>query len=352
MTATERLKKMVAGEKMDSVGACGWIHTPGVDRRSTEEFSSKIIEMTDYSHWDMIKVMANGGYTQEAFGVDIEYFSDELSEEDMKTKRLFQIHHNLVESPRQMEAFPVLDVSKNVVFQREIANIKALADHYQGTVPIMPTIFCPAHCIPEFVGGFDKARWFFDNHPEAVEKMLKSLLETEFQLMDAYIEAGADGFFFAQRYSNEELLSESEFVRFCRAYDEQLLAHIKDRTWFNMMHVHGARKFYWNHFKDYAVQAINWENTPMQVPKEDRATVAKVRQITDKVLVTGTDQFYDFYGPKEEVLEGFRKRLKQAAEESEDNRLIFAPGCSLPLDVDNETLHLLRVAVDEYNASL
>ena len=80
------------------------------------------------------------------------------------------------------------------------------------------------------------------------------------------------------------------------------------------------------------------------------ATVARVRRITDKVLVTGTDQFHDFYGTREEVLDCFRRRVAQAARESGDNRLIFAPGCSLPLDIGNETVHLLRVAADEYNA--
>ena len=296
MTATERIRRMVEGRPVKEIGASGWLHSPGADRDSAQVFSSEIIRMTDYSRWDVIKIMPNGVYTQEAYGSDIEYFSGELSPEDLKAKRVFQIHNYLIQAPRQMEAFPVLDVAKNRVFQREIANVKALADHYQGTVPILPTIFTPMHCIPEFVGGIDKARWYYENHPEAVDKMLHALVQTELQLVDAYIDAGADGFFFAQRYSNADILSEAEFERFARPYDEMLLEHIKDRTWFNMIHVHGARNFFWNQFKTYNVQAISWENTPLQIPEEDRATVAKVRKITDKVLVTGTDQFHDFYG--------------------------------------------------------
>ena len=55
-------------------------------------------------------------------------------------------------------------------------------------------------------------------------------------------------------------------------------------------------------------------------------------------------------GTGQEVLDRFRRRVERAAQESGDNRLIFAPGCSLPLDIDEETVHLLRVAADEYNA--
>lgn len=352
MTATQRIRAMLTGQPVKEIGASGWLHTPGPDRGTAEEFSSEIIRMTDYSRWDVIKIMPNGVYNQEAHGSDIEYFSGKLSQEDLKAKRVFQFRKYLVNSPRDMEAFPVLDVSKNPVYQREVANVRALAAYYQGTVPILPTIFTPAHCIPEFVGGIDKARWYIDNHPDAVDAMLRALVQTELQLVDAYIDAGADGFFFAQRYSNSDILSEKEFERFARPYDEMLLSRIKNRTWFNMIHVHGARNFFWDQFKTYDVQALSWENTPLQIPEEERSTVAKVRSISDKILVTGTDQFHDFYGTPQEVLDRFRQRVAQAAQESEDNRLIFAPGCSLPLDIPEETVHLLRVAADEYNAGL
>ena len=306
--------------------------------------------MTDYSKWDFIKVMPNGVYNQEAHGSDIEYFSGPLSVEDLKAKRVFQFHRYLINSVKDMEAFPVLDVSKNAVYQREVNVVRALAKHYQGTVPVIPTIFTPAHCIPEFCGGIEQARYYMDNHPEAVDAMLRALVQTELQLVDAYIEAGADGFFFAQRYSNADILSEQEFERFCRPYDEMLLARAHGRTWFNMVHVHGAKNFFWDQFKTYDVQALSWENTPQQIPEEERSTVAKVRAVTDKILITGTDQFHDFYGTRQEVLDRFRRRVERAAQESGDNRLIFAPGCSLPLDIDEETVHLLRVAADEYNA--
>ena len=168
-------------------------------------------------------------------------------------------------------------------------------------------------------------------------------------MADAYIEAGADGFFLANRYSNSDILSEAEFERFCRPFDMQLLEHIKDRTWFNLIHIHGEKNFFFRQFNEYPVQAFSWENVPHKVPQEERATVSKVRALTNKILVTGTDQFLDFYGDISEVKERFAARLEQAAKESGDNRLIFAPGCSLPLDIDFEAVHQLRVAADEYN---
>lgn len=352
MKGTELIKNMLEHESVNQVGACGWVHTPEVDRKSAEEFSARIIELTDHSRWDFIKIMPNGVYNQEAHGSDIEYLSDDIPLEKRKTKQIMKFRSYLLQDQTDMEHFPVLDVSKNEVYQREIQLVKELCRHYKGIIPVIPTIFLPAHCVPEFCGGIEKARYYFDNAPDALEVMLKALVQTELQLVDAYIEAGADGFFFATRYSNSDILSEAEFERFCRPFDELLLERVKGRTWFNILHIHGEKNFFMDKMLTYDVQAISWENTPNQVPEDQRMTVKQVRQLTDKILISGTDQFFDFYGSREEVKQRFKQRLRAAVEESGDNRFIFAPGCSLPLDIELEHVHLLREVVDEYNDAL
>lgn len=349
MTATELIKSMLDGQSVNQIGASGWQHLIGIDRGSAQNFAKHIIDLTDKSHWDIIKVMPNGVYNQEAHGSDITYFDGNLSDYDLRTKRVFHFNRYMLESPQDMDAFTQIDVSKNSVYQREVNTIRTLSEYYKGTVPVLPTVFMPAHCLPEFCGGLDKARWYMENYPDSVDRMLTALVQTELELVKNFIDAGADGFFFAQRYSNDDLLTEKQFERFCRPYDDLIIASANKKTWFNIIHVHGNRRFFWNQFASYNVEAISWENTPEQIPEEERSTVAKVRQLTDKVLITGTDQLHDFYGTREEVLDRFRRRVKKAARESEDNRLIFAPGCSLPLDIDSETVHLLRLAADEYN---
>lgn len=349
MTATEHIRQMLNEKRVDTVGASGWYHTPECDRKSAREFSSRIIEITDHSRWDFVKIMSNGIYMQEAYGSNIEYFSENIPLELLRSKMIFKFHGYLVNSAQDMMNFPVLDVKQNSVFQREIQLVKALADHYKGTVPIIPTIFLPAHTIPEFCGGMEKAMWYFVEHPEAVKHMLDALYETEAQLLDAFAEAGADGFFFANRWSSADIFSRDLFEKYCAPYEKALTNRMKGKTWFNIAHVHGVRNFYWDYFEEYNVQAYNWENTPMTVPEEKRDSVAKVRSLTDRILITGTDQFHDFYGPLDEVRDRFRERLAVAAKEAGDNRLIFAPGCSLPLDIDPESVHQLRVVVDAYN---
>lgn len=349
MTATERMKQMISCKHVEQVGACAWFHTPEVDRKSAAEFSSRIIGLTDYNQWDFIKIMCNGIYMQEAFGSDIEYYSENIPVELLRSKMIFKFRSYLINSVEDMWNFHAVDVKANPVFQREVALVRALAEHYKGTVPVIPTIFLPAHTIPEFCGGIPNALIYFTEHPDAVEHMLEELTKTELQLLDAYLDAGADGFFFATRFSNSDIISRGQFDRFCIPYEMRLTQHVKDRAWFNLMHIHGIKNFYWDAFEQYPVQAYNWENVPHELPEEQRESVAKMRAMTDRILITGTDQFSDFYGSVQEVQDRFARRLEMAAVQAKDNRLIFAPGCSLPLDISHENIHQLRVVADEYN---
>ena len=350
MTATERIKEMIGKKRVDNVGASGWYHTPECDRKGPVPFSERIIKITDYNKWDFIKIMNTGVYMQEAHGADLEFFSENISLERLRSKMIFEFHGYLVNNVDDMRRFHSINSRDNVVFNREARTVRALAEHYKGTVPILPTIFLPAHTIPEFVGGIPAAQEYFRDYPDDVDSMLKALFETEKQLLDMYIEAGADGFFFANRWASRDLMTEEQFDRFCVPYETALIDYVADRTWFNMIHVHGEKNFFWKQFNEYHVQAFNWENVPHKVPEEGRESVAKVRSMTDRILVSGTDQFADFYGTTDEVLERFESRLEMAARQSGDNRFIFAPGCSLPLDIDPENVHQLRVAVDDYNS--
>lgn len=240
----------------------------------------------------------------------------------------------------------------NPVFQRNIKAVEILADHYQGDVPVIPTIFLPGITLIDLCGGNDRCAELIEKYPEEVEAAFEALIRTDMALADAYIEAGADGFFIATKHTSPSLIAPELFERFCAKYDKRFLAHIKDRTWFNILHAHGQTDMYMDKFADYDVQAINWENIPHGLTGKGVSSVADVRAMTDKILVGGTDQFFDFYGSVEEVRERFRVRLETAVREAGDNRFIFAPGCSLPLDISEENIHQLRVVADEYNEKI
>jgi uroporphyrinogen decarboxylase len=342
MTGAERLRAMLEKKPVDKIGATGWLHMSKVDRYP-EKFLKETIEFTDKNEWDFIKVMPNGHYFPEAYGADIEFLED-------PTRWSGNIRRYPIVTPKDLENLPVLDPVENPVFAREVAMVKGLQDYYKGAAPLLPTLFTPITWVQEMsqstVAG--PTLEFVRNHKKELHKALKTLLETSIKLADAYVAAGADGFFIASQFANKNLLTEEEFEEFSRPYDEALLEHINKNTWFNIFHVHGDKNLYIEKFADYNVQALNWENIPHGISKDEITSIAKVRSLTDKIIIGGTDQHHDFYGTREEVKAKLKARLETALKETQDSRLIFAPGCALPMDVDREVFTLIREVVDEY----
>jgi uroporphyrinogen decarboxylase len=342
MTGAERIKAMVDHQPIDKIGATGWLHMPVVDRY-LDKFIKETIEFTDKNEWDLIKVMPNGHYFPEAYGAEIEFLED-------PTRWSGNILKYPIVTPTDLEKLPVLNPEENRVFQREIAVVKGLYDHYNGTKPILPTLFTPLTWVQEMTRSTEAGPTleFVRNHKEALHKALNALLETSIRLADAYVEAGADGFFIASQYASKDLLTEAEFDEFCKQYDEALIEHINKRTWFNMFHVHGDKNLFIEKFAAYNVQALNWENVPHGLEEKETTSIAKVRSLTDKIIIGGTDQHHDFHGTPAEVKEKLKNRLAVALAETKDNRFIFAPGCALPLDVDRSSFSLLHEVAEEY----
>lgn len=345
MTATERMKAFIDKKPVDKVGASGWLHMPLVDR-DIDKFLKETIAFTDKNQWDFIKVMPNGHYFPEAYGADIEFSKD-------PTKWYGNIRKYPIETPEDAADLAILDPAENPVFVREVSVVKALADHYKGTVPILPTLFTPLTWIQEMSHSQnpEPTLAMIRNNKEELHKGLTALLETSKKLADAYIEAGADGFFIASQFASKDLITEEEFDEFCKPYDEALIEHVNKKTWFNIMHVHGEKNLYIEKFVNYNVQALNWENVPYGVSEEEASSIAEVRSMTDKVIIGGTDLHQDYHSPnndRAEIKEKLVKRLQQSLHEVKDNRFIFAPGCALPLDVNRDVFTLLREVVDEY----
>lgn len=343
MTGAERLRAMTEKKPFDRIGASGWLHMPVVDRY-LDKFIIETIEFTDTNGWDFIKVMPNGHYFPEAYDADIEFLENPL-------RWSGNIRRYPIVTTEDLASLPVLDPKENPVFAREVKAVKGLYDYYQGRTPILPTLFTPLTWVQEMSRSQDAGPTldFMKSHRKELHKGLEALLETTIRLADAYAEAGADGFFIASQFASRDILTEEEFDEFCKPYEEALLQHINKNTWFNLFHVHGDRNLFIEKFADYKVQALNWENVPYGLGEEEITSIAKVRSLTDKIIIGGTDQHHDFYGSYTEVRDRLRKRLDTALRQAEDHRFIFAPGCALPMDVDRGIFTLLREVADEFH---
>ncbi|MCG8710227.1 hypothetical protein JHU04_003513 [Brenneria sp. 4F2] len=344
MTATSRIQALLAGERLARPAISGWQHLPLIDR-DPGSFIRKTIALTDQNRWDFIKIMSNGHYLAEAYGADIAFSRD-------ATLWSGVFRRYPIAQAADLSTLPALD-RHNPVLTREIEIVRGLARHYRGGIPLLATLFTPLTWIQEMTQSTQPGPTlsFIRHHPTALLRGLDAVLQTSLNFIDALLQAGIDGIFLATQYARRDLLSNEEYQTFCHPYDEAILRHIKGKTWFNILHIHGESHLLFEPCLDYDVQAFNWENAPESIAPSQRTGVADIRALSNKILIAGIDQTRDFHyrgGERQAVKTRLQQRLRQLRQESGDRGFIFAPGCALPLDVDSRLFSLLaEISRDE-----
>lgn len=238
-----------------------------------------------------------------------------------------------------------MQVKDSEVFQRNVEAVKRVCDHYQGDMPVLPTVFSPVSMAGEFVAGyFDQEKLVkqFEYNTKEVEYGLQVIEETLYNLMDAYVEAGAAGFFIGMQNGLNERLGYDMFKKYEFDGTARIVNHVKDKTWFNMAHLCNgtntpmdAESVKW--CADLPVTALNYADTWEYMPSFE-----ELRKVTDKVLVggimhipaplthnhmNGVDGGHDFMGADRRLIKAKLRSRVETAIAGAGDKLVVAPGC-------------------------
>lgn len=336
MTHTERIKAVLAGKPVDRIPFIAWGPHLNLEDRNVNDFSKAIIAYETQHDFDVIKVMQNGLYNAEDFG---QIIAEPENSDDAGFKKTVK------------NAFNSLDDWKNVTkknvfegaFGREMQSIKAICDHFQKSVPVLPTIFGPMRMLTQLCGyapgtGIYQGRSFVGEnimdfihaHEEEYFHVMDVLTDQIIDVMNGFLDMGADGFFYCPGGDHTDFCSEEDYFRLIRPYDIRALEAVQDRAWFNMLHVCGMENLRMKDMVTLPVQAINWEDQSPANP-----SLAEVRAMTDKVLMGGIDRNSDFYGAsRDKVKAALRAKTDEAIRQA-GPKLIVSGGC----EFNRETTH-------------
>lgn len=337
MNAAERIKRILETGQVDRVPVSGWMHLPLLDRNA-EKFANALIHETDDARFDFLKVMSNAYCMAEAYGAGID-FSDDAT----KWQRSF-FSYPIVDA-ETLSRIPVLG-AENSVFQREKRLIQLLNQHYGGTMPIIATVFSPVTWLKYMADqSVCSVQYFMENYKSELHKFCEHIFESICNQLDML--AGIDGIFLASQYCSKDSIEKKLFEEFCVPYEKAILDHVKSKTWFNILHIHGTQDLYFKEILDYDVQALNWENCPQgRRCGEGIMSLTEAHQITDKILICGVDREKDFQGTYEQVANRMAQRLNESLKECNGERFIFCPGCGIPVGTEMEKLKAMAEAVD------
>lgn len=343
MNSYERVKAMTQGRAPDHPGIAGWMHLPLVDR-CIPDFVRTTIYNQQENQWDFVKIMYNGLYFTEAFGQKI-HFS---THEDQWQSTILK---HVIEHPAEFSKLRPADV-KTGPLARELEATKRIVDHFKGNVPVIATVFTPLTWASEMYCGFQRPEMMtaaMEYSAQDLHHGLEVITETNIRFCEELGKAGVDGIFYATHYCSRALINQQQHEEFGRRYDFPVLEALGSGAWFNLLHLHTMEQIMLEEFKDYPVQAFNWED--IRGTGKGRISLEEGRRITDKILVGGMDQHLDLLSPqndREAVKRVLLQRIREAVRQAGADRLIFGPGCAFPNTIPQYRYHLIAEAMEEY----
>lgn len=332
MTHKERLLATIRGEWLDKPCYTAWGPAHSREEPNAKDLANALINFQKIHDFDFIKHNPSGMYFTEAFGQVIAPVTD------MNFQAWMGVEKFVVNDPHQWAQLTPKKILGNSL-EREVEVVKRINDYFQGDVPVIATVFSPFIWMGEMTGGFFREEQIVDHFrysEKYARKGLEVVEETNARLMEAFVDAGAAGFFYGVQNCMAEKMGREMFDEYEKAPSVRLLNLVRDKTWFNMCHMCNGRREYADWFLDYPVDAFNWSDTHSLTQR----SMKEMREVTDKVLVGGIDhncegQDYraagfcrdDFSGIDREETKKLIRRRVDTAIESAGNKLVIAGGC-------------------------
>jgi len=199
--------------------------------------------------------------------------------------------------------------------------------------PLLQTIFSPLAQAKNLAGG-ETLLAHLRLYPEAVLQGLHTIAETTRRFVEAAVETGIDGIFYAVQHAQANLLTPAEYETFGLPFDRQLLAPA-ETLWCNLLHLHGEH-IYFSLVDRSPFPIVNWHD------RQTPPTLAEAQQRFGGVVCGGLRQETLVYGNPAEV----RREALEALEQTGGRRFLLGTGCVVPILAAHGNLLTARESVE------
>lgn len=243
----QRLEAALRGEILDRPPVALWRHFP-VDDQTPEGLAAATAHWQSIYGWDLVKVTPASSFCLKDWGAE-DVWEGAAEGTRRYTKRV-------VAMPEDWGKLKVLDADSPHL-AAQLRCLRLLRERLPVAEPLIQTVFNPLSQAKNLAGG-DRLILHLRQHPKQVQRGLEIIAESTRRFIQAAIETGIDGIFYAVQHANAGLLNREEFDAFGRVYDLPVLESAKP-LWFNMAHLHGEN-VYFDRVADYPVQVLNWHD--------------------------------------------------------------------------------------------
>lgn len=325
LTHRERLQACFSGDPaLDRPPVALWRHFP-VDDQSPEMLAAATLDFQSRYDFDLVKVTPASSFCLRDWGAE-----DVWEGNTEGTRRYTQ---RVVESPEDWEQLPVLDPRKAPFLASQLACLRLLRKKIDPETPLLQTIFDPLAQAKNLVGGA-RLVVHLRRHPESVMKGLEIIAETTRRFVEACIEIGIDGVFFAVQHAQPGLLRREEFQAFGLVHDLQILEPAR-ALWCNLLHLHGEH-VYFDLAGKYACPIVNWHD------QETGPSLAEAQGDFPGAVCGGVSQNTIVFGGRSEV----QAETLDAIAQTGGRRFVLGTGCVVPIIAPHGNILAIRQSVE------
>ena len=325
ITHRERMKMCLAGEIPDRTPVALWRHFPVDDMRGETMAAAHLQFQANYD-WDFLKVTPSSGYFVYDWGVEDTWNGHPHGTRDY-TKRV-------IEKKEDWARLEPLSPYKGHL-KEMLDGLSMIVDEIGEETPVIFTVFNPLSQVKKLVGDENLIE-HLAQYPDEVSQAIEVITESSKEFVQAVIQTGADGIFYAVQHARTDMMTEEEYLQWGRTYDIPVLQSASD-GWLSLLHLHG-NGVYFDQFTDYPVQVINWHDLETWpdlktgLEKFDGVVCGGIRQETTLNLGTAED---------------VRREALAAVEVTGGKRFILGTGCVAPTTTPHGNLLAAQMAVEK-----
>ena len=322
-THKERIQACLQGEILDRPPVALWRHFP-VDDQNPRSLADATLQFQHIYDFDIVKVTPASSFCMKDWGVEDQWMGH--------TEGTRQYTKRLIHEPRDWETLPVLDATApHLAAQLEC--LRFIRAELDPETPLLQTVFSPLAQAKNLAGN-DMLLAHLRLYPEAVMKGLATIAESTRRFVEACLDTGIDGVFYAIQHAQASLLTLEEYQTFGMPYDQKTLEPAES-LWCNLLHLHG-HDVYFSLLDSLPFQIVNWHD------RETYPSLSQAQELFGGVVCGGMRQDTLVYQDAEEV----RKEAADAIQQTGGKRFILGTGCVVPIIASHGNLLAARKSVE------
>ena len=327
LTASERMQACIKNDPaLDRPPVALWRHFP-VDDQSPDALATATLDFQHHYDFDLVKVTPASSFSIKDWG------ADDAWEGSTEGTRRYTSHP--IQKPQDWEHLPVLDPVNAPHLSGQINCLRTIRAGLGSEIPLLQTVFSPLAQAKNLAGG-ETLIVHIRQYPEAVLKGLQSIAETTRRFVEAIMETGIDGIFYAVQHAQAVLMTLDEYKMFGLPFD--LITTLPaSGLWCNLLHLHGLHVYFdlVPHFSSI-FPIVNWHD------RETSPALNEAQKIFKGVVCGGVSQHTIVYGDASKV----REEAADAILQTRGHRLLLGTGCVVPIIAPHGNILTTRQSVE------